>query len=299
MTRRLPTTTDPCGQVTYSQAKDSNELQYLGRIDYQRTSDHAIFGRYMATSATQPIPMREGDTVLSLFDAANNVGLLGMDALAHSLAIGDTRVFGPNTVNAVFGATRNPWNLARTAGGSSGGSAAALATGMCPIAEGTDLGGSLRGPASHCGVVGSSSHHWLVIVSTQSPMNIPATRSSSVFRFMPSLLSWAADQSCQRPAFQVCDTFVASDGVGPTTTVANAAQPATLDRWREERTSTSDSSPVLSRPFSSLNRARAWREQIKPFNFLLVATLDPFRVTRTQSMTSWPTPSPYWMHSTW
>jgi hypothetical protein len=55
----------------------------------------------MATSADQPIPMREGDTILSLYDAANNVGLLGLDALAQSLALGDTHVFGPNTVNSL------------------------------------------------------------------------------------------------------------------------------------------------------------------------------------------------------
>src|SRR5207247_8635269 len=77
---------------------------------------------------------------------------------AGAIGIGRTHTpecaFGPNTVNAVFGATRNPWNLALTSGGSSGGSAAALATGMCPLAEGTDLGGSLRGPASYCGVIG-------------------------------------------------------------------------------------------------------------------------------------------------
>jgi amidase len=61
---------------------------------------------------------------------------------------------GANTFNAVFGATRNPWNPALTCGGSTGGGAVALATGMGPLAQGSDLGGSLRIPAAFCGVVG-------------------------------------------------------------------------------------------------------------------------------------------------
>jgi amidase len=61
---------------------------------------------------------------------------------------------GGNTFNEVFGRTRNPWNPERSAGGSTGGGAAGLATGMFALAEGTDLGGSLRIPASFCGVVG-------------------------------------------------------------------------------------------------------------------------------------------------
>lgn len=61
---------------------------------------------------------------------------------------------GSNTHNPVFGQTLNPWDLARNPGGSSGGSAVALATGMCALAEGSDHGGSLRNPASYCNVVG-------------------------------------------------------------------------------------------------------------------------------------------------
>ncbi|HEX2206443.1 MAG TPA: amidase [Longimicrobium sp.] len=61
---------------------------------------------------------------------------------------------GGNTFNAVFGVTRNPWNPERSPGGSTGGGAAGLATGMFALAQGTDLGGSLRIPASFCGVVG-------------------------------------------------------------------------------------------------------------------------------------------------
>lgn len=57
---------------------------------------------------------------------------------------------GANTFNEVFGATRNPWNVKLSAGGSTGGCAAGLAAGMFPLAEGTDFGGSLRVPAAFC-----------------------------------------------------------------------------------------------------------------------------------------------------
>jgi amidase len=61
---------------------------------------------------------------------------------------------GSQTFNPVFGATRNPYDLSKTCGGSSGGAAVALACGMLPIADGSDMGGSLRNPAAFCSVVG-------------------------------------------------------------------------------------------------------------------------------------------------
>jgi amidase len=61
---------------------------------------------------------------------------------------------GSQTFNPIFGATRNPFDVSKTSGGSSGGSAVALACGMVALADGSDLGGSLRNPASFCSVVG-------------------------------------------------------------------------------------------------------------------------------------------------
>ncbi len=77
---------------------------------------------------------------------------------AGAVTIGKTNTpewgAGSQTFNDVFGATRNPYDTSRTCGGSSGGAAVALAARMTPIADGSDLGGSLRNPASFCNVVG-------------------------------------------------------------------------------------------------------------------------------------------------
>jgi amidase len=77
---------------------------------------------------------------------------------AGAVVIGKTNVpefaAGSHTFNPVFGTTLNPFDRGRSAGGSSGGAAAALASGMVPLADGSDMGGSLRNPASFCNVVG-------------------------------------------------------------------------------------------------------------------------------------------------
>jgi amidase len=77
---------------------------------------------------------------------------------AGAIVVGKTNTpefgAGSQTFNTVFGATRNPYDLGKTCGGSSGGAAVALACGMVPVASGSDAGGSLRNPAAYCNVVG-------------------------------------------------------------------------------------------------------------------------------------------------
>ena len=77
---------------------------------------------------------------------------------AGAIVIGKTNVpefgLGSQTFNPVFGATHNPYDLTKTCGGSTGGGCVALATGMVPLADGSDMGGSLRNPPNFCNVVG-------------------------------------------------------------------------------------------------------------------------------------------------
>ncbi len=104
---------------------------------------------------------------------------------AGAITVGKTNTpelgAGSQTFNRVFGATRNPYDITKTCGGSSGGAAVALACGMVPIADGSDTGGSLRNPAAFCNVVGfRPSPGRVPAASTWSPLSVSGPMARTV-----------------------------------------------------------------------------------------------------------------------
>jgi amidase len=169
---------------------------------------------------------------------------------------------GGNTFNDVFGRTRNPWDLTRSAGGSTGGGAAALATGMIALAEGTDLGGSLRIPASFCGVVGLRPSPGLVpshpsdYVWDTLQVTGPMARSARDVALMLQAICGASDYA---PLTQPTDgrDFVAAvrRGVRPETRVSYVADIAGIGV-------DPDIASICSKAASSLTQAGATVQEI-------------------------------------
>jgi amidase len=107
---------------------------------------------------TRDFPTTFGSTLYADHRPAFDALVVERIRTAGAIAVGKTNTpefgAGSQTFNRVFGATRNPYDLRRTCGGSSGGAAVAVAARMLPLADGSDLGGSLRNPAAFCNVLG-------------------------------------------------------------------------------------------------------------------------------------------------
>jgi len=146
-------TFDPDGALAQAQAADDRLArgEPVGPL-------HGLVVAHKDLVATKGMRTTWGSPIYRDFVPDEDAAIVTRMRNAGAIRLGKTNVpemgAGSHTFNPVFGATRNPYDTGRSAGGSSGGAAAALASGMISLADGSDLGGSLRNPASFCNVVG-------------------------------------------------------------------------------------------------------------------------------------------------
>src|SRR5579863_8820088 len=175
-------------------AFEADEAQAAGR---RLGPLHGLPTAHKDLQLTSGIRTTFGSRIFKDFVPAQDSPIVERIRSAGAIMLGKTNtpVFGAGsqTYNDVFGATLNPWDTAKTCGGSSGGAAVALACHMVPIADGTDLGGSLRNPASFCNIVGlrPSAGRVPMVPAPGSPMSVegPMARSAADLAFYFSAMA--------------------------------------------------------------------------------------------------------------
>ena len=135
------------------------------------------------------LPTTYGSPLFAKNIAARDEGAVARLRAAGAIMLGKTNTpewgAGGNTRNVVHGATGNPFDPMRTAAGSSGGSGAALASGMVPLATGSDTGGSCRNPAAYCGVVGFRPSPGLIASDTRNMAWMQLSQLGPMARTVP------------------------------------------------------------------------------------------------------------------
>lgn len=143
------------GDQALARARQLDEEASRGRFSGPL---HGLPVAHKDLQETQGIRTTYGSPIFREYIPGHSTLLIQRIQQGGAITVGKTNTpefgAGSQTFNPVFGATRNPYDLSKTCGGSSGGAAVALACGMIPIADGSDTGGSLRNPASFCSVVG-------------------------------------------------------------------------------------------------------------------------------------------------
>lgn len=149
------------GELALAQAKKAEAELYApqGRKGHRdRGPLHGIPISLKDNIYTKDVRTTAGSKILIDFVPQQDAGVVTALKTAGAVILGKTNLhefaYGVTTNNPHFGPTRNPWDLTRIPGGSSGGSAAAVAAGLCYGSIGTDTGGSIRIPAALCGIVG-------------------------------------------------------------------------------------------------------------------------------------------------
>src|SRR5262245_31589368 len=137
------------------------------------------------------LPTTFGSPIFKSQIAQQDEGVVAKLRAAGAIVLGKTNTpewgAGANTRNAVYGVTGNPFDPTRSAAGSSGGSGAALACGMVPLATGSDTGGSCRNPAAFCGIVGMRPTLGLIASERRNPTWIQFSTLGPMARTMGDL----------------------------------------------------------------------------------------------------------------